>query len=415
MTRLSNTFEFIGVLNFGKEIVKEVTFDSGWTKKQANIIINESTTNGVFVTLEGGYNKGNGKSNNIFTFGKNLFGEKGEKLEVAWEDRKQPHVLEMVADFKKIIVDLTVDEQAKEEYYKLRNEIFNLESKSEDVTTEDRKKLKELYAKVKETVPHRYEFIHGLDAVEFFGKVAEKVKGKKFRVKGDVTVSAWKGKFYTNYVPTIFELVSDETDNKLSAQLDLYFTKEAKDESLWKDNKTIHFNTYIYSYDSGHRADKVFPLQTIFNGKNRDFDTPYDAALLNIIKKYTTVQGRGVWHIPFEVSIYRGAEVIEPSIENLTASQRELIELGLRTAEDFKEKGKMFGNSVSEIRLEMPLIKNFGEGNDYSNGLVETNLTLEDLIYTPPAPKEAKSSDQSSSTPPPKNKPLEINLDDLPF
>ena len=413
MARFQNTFEFIGNLGFGKEVVKETVFESGWARKQANIVINESSTNGAFVTLEGGYNKDNGKSNTIFTFSKNSFGEKGSKIEVAWADRKESFIRDTVADFKKVVVDLTVDPEAKDAYFKLRNEIYNLETKTENVTSEDRLKVKELYKKVRETVPHRYEFIHPLDAVEFFGTVAEKVKGKKFRVKGEVTISHWKEKFYVHYVPTLFELVPDETENKLSAQLDLYFTKHAADKSMFEENKIINYNMYIQSYDSGHKAEKFFPIRTVFNGNKYDTESSKYEARLRFVEKYTSVSGKYVHHIPFEVEVYRGAEEVQVSMDTLTPEQREFVEAGIAEVEDFQTKGSTFGASVNEIRLSLPLLKDFGEGNDFTRGVVETTFTDEDLIYYPADTKGAKTNKPSSESEGKKSP--EIDLDDLPF
>lgn len=414
MARLQNTFEFIGNLNFGKEIVKETVFDSGWAKKQLSVLINETKSNGVFLSVEGGYNKTNSKPNSVMSFSKKLFGEKGGKIDVPWEERNEPYILDSIADYKKTIVDLTVDQDAKEEFYKLRNEIFNLETKEDNVTFEDREKLKELYAKARETMPYRYEFVHGLDVVDFFDKAAEKLKGKKFRVKGTVEVSHWKGKFYTNYIPSLFELVDDETPNKLTAQLDLYFTKNVADESMYKSDSLITYNTYIQSYDSSHKGDKFFPFKTVYNGKNYDMENPAHAAHLNLIREYTTVKGKYVWHMPFEVKIIRGAEVVELTLDSLTSRQRTMVELGFNKIEDFREKGQMFGDSIHEVRLRIPVVKNLGDGNNFSNGMLETAFVEEDLFYTPAPPKNETSTNKTDNSDTP-NKPKTINFDELPF
>lgn len=415
MAKLQNTFEFVGNLKFGKEPIKETVFDSGWAKKEVSVAINESKANGVFLNVEGGYHKNNGKMNKVYSFSKGIFGERGNKMEISWDSRKDPSIINSVADFSKTVIDLTTEEEAKKKYYDLRGEIWKLESNDEP-TQENREELQSLYEKVKEVVPHRYEFIHGVDVVEFFEEFSDKLNDKKFRVRGNVEISHWKGKFYINYKPISFELVNDDIPNKLSADLDLYFTKDAMDKSLLKSDKVVTFNTHILSYDSSHRKEVFFPLETVLNLNNYDLENNQaHKTHYNLIEKYMTVKGKGVHRLPFAVKIVRGSEIEEFTENDLTEDQKSLVEIGFAKLEDFKPKGGKFGESVNEVRLTFPKIKELGQDLNFTDGAALTDYEEDDLEYvavergtkTSDIPKDVVNKDDSN--------PFDISDDDLPF
>lgn len=416
MAKLQNTFEFVGNLKFGKDAVKETVFDSGWAKKEASLAINESKANGVFLNVEGGYNKGNGKPNKVYSFSKGIFGEKGGKMEIPWDERLNKNIINSVADFSKTVIDLTVDEEVKKKYFELRGEIWKLES-NDNPEQEDRDKLLELYDKVRELAPHRYEFIHGVDVVDFFEKFSEKLKDKKFRVKGNVEVSHWKGKFYVNYKPSFFELVGEDVPNRLSADLDLYFTKDVMDKSLLKSDKVITFNTHVLSYDGTHKKNVFFPLETVMNLSNYDLENNNSHKThYNLIEKYMTVKGKGVYQLPYSVKIVRGSEIEEFTEADLTEDQKALVDIGMATMNDFKPKGFKFGDSLNETRLVFPNIKDLGTDLDFTNGAILTDYEEDDLDYVAvdrgtkvaDIPKDTSSKSDGSD-------PFGISADDLPF
>lgn len=414
MVKLNNTFEFVGTLQFMKEPTKVTEFDSGWTKKEAKVMINESKANGVFLALEGGYYKSKGQPDKVFSFTKGLFGEKGSKLELTWDDRNNQSIINTVADFSKTVIDLTTDTEVKEKYAQLRKDIWKIES-NENATDEDKAKLSQLYAEVKETVPHRYEFLHELDVVNFLEKHNEKLNGKKFKVKGDLKVSHWNGKFYTNYVPSHFELADDDEPTKLTLDLDLYFDKDVTDKTLFKTEKVMTFNTYILSYDSAHKKDVFFPLQTVLNVSAYDPEDTKHNAHINIVDKYFTVKGKKVFQLPYSAKVISGSEVKEFSEADLTEDQKVLIDIGMATINDFKPKGLTFGDNLNEIRLLFPKIKDLGEGANFTAGAIETDFEVTELQYeqlerntTVKDVKEEKNETVESN-------PFDIDESDLPF
>lgn len=407
MARLSNTFDFVGTLRFGKSPVDVRESDSGWVQKKLKASINETNNNGVFINLEGGFSKS--KPNKVFTFTKGIFGEKGGMLEVAWDNRFDESTLNSVSDFKKVVIDLTEDAEVKSKFWDLRKEINKLEQE-ENPTQETRDKLAKLYKEIKENSPDRHEFLHPVDAVEFLEKNAEALKGKRFRTRGSVDISYWNEKFYTNYNVQSMELVlNEEVPNKLAATLDLYYTKDAIDKSSWKEEKKLYFDTYIVCYDRGHKADKLFPYQTVFNGENFDFENnPKHKAYLDFLGKLFTVKGKTVNHIPFNAKVINGAEQVEFSEENLTDEQKMLIDAGLASIDDYKTTA--YGDRVTETRLELPILKDLEDKGNFSSGAAESNFEVDELDYTP-----AENTYTKPATEVKESETVEIDLDSLPF
>ncbi|WP_025909312.1 hypothetical protein [Priestia flexa] len=410
MTRLYNTFEFVGNISIPKNadrFHKVQEFNSGWTKHTINFAVQESKTNSVFVQLEGGYSQS--KPNKVHSFGKGTENVKGTKLEIPWEDRLKPETVDMVADFKKIVVDYTTDEEVKEKINQLRYEIRTLEYKDE-LTDEEKIKVAELKKQLKEVETDRNEFIHEYDAIQFLSETLEKHKDKKFRITGSVTYSAWKGKFYRNFVPELIELVSSEEPNKLHATVDIFFTDDSLDETDLQTEKKIYIDGYVLSYDSQVKKDQFFPQQFVINAQKLDFENEAHVKRLDFFKKTFKDNGEGVYHLQWLVNIFRGADQVDFTEEDLTEGQKEAIALGLNKLEDFKPKGGMLGETKEENRLVKPILKEFDKNNDFREGAAESTYDVEDLEYVAAIQKEQPKKEET------KEETLEaeeVELDDM--
>lgn len=382
MARLYNTFEFIGNIQIPKDqnrFHNVKTSDSGWEGHRLNFSIQESNTNSVFLELYGGFFKS--KKNVVKTMGKSLGNEKSSMLEIPWDDRLHKETIDMVADFRKVVVDYTTDFELKEELRQLRYEIFNLE-RQDSLTENDKETLAKLKNKLEEKDQSRYEFIHNYDAINYLSGTLNEYKNFKFRVTGNVEVNHHNGKFYRKFNPTLFEIVSNDTPAKLRATMDIFFTKDALDETDFKDEKKIYVNGYIQSYDGNAKKDVFFPQQFIINATKVDFENEKHVGRFNFLKNKFNVKGKGVYHLQWEVNIFRGAESIEFTIDDLTADQREAVEFGFNKLDDFKPKGGLLGSNIEENRLVKPILKKLNESNDFTEGAVETSYEPEELEYT---------------------------------
>lgn len=400
MARMYNNFEFIGELGLPKaEKLHQINESaSGWVGHRLNFAVNESKTNGVYVEMYGGYNKA--KANKVFAFSKGTENVKGSKLEIAWDDRLSEDSLNVVADFKKIVVDFTTDPEVKKKIYSLRGDIRQIEYKDEETVTDaDRTKLIELRKQLKEIAVDRHEFIHEYDAVVFLAENLDSVKLHKFKVSGSVEYQQYQGNTYRKFKPNHLEIVDAEEKNKLRATLDLFFTKDVMDDKDFAKDKLISLDTYAIGYDSTTKKDQFFSQPVVINAAKLDLENETHMKRLEFLKKQFDVKKGKVNHLAWEVSVFRGADTVEFTEKDLTAEQKEMIELGLTTLDDLKPKGGTLGETVEENRLVKPLYKEFDQENDFRTGAIETDIKEEDLVYVPSVPEEKKEQQKDEKVP----------------
>jgi hypothetical protein len=398
MSRLYNTFEFIGAVQIPKN--KEKFLDvresaSGWVGHRLNFGVQQSKTNSVFVEMYGGYSKS--KQNKVYSFSKGTENEKGTKLEIPWDDRLKDETVNMVADFKKIVIDLETDPEVKEKVGQLRYEIRSLEYK-DTLTDEERQKLTDLNKELKEVGVNRKEFIHEYDAVIYLSENLESVKDHKLRLTGSVENNYHNGKFYRKFKPELIEIAEADAIPKLRAYMDVFFTKDAIDEADFKEEKKVYVNGHVLCYDSKEKKDMFFPQLFVLNAQKVDFENEMHVKRFNFLKNKFDVKGKGVYHLQWEVSIFRGADKVEFTYEDLTQDQKESVDFGLNKVEDFEPKGGMLGENTEETRLIKPILQQVNDKNDFREGAVESTYELEDLDYVPT---------QQANTPPPANKPAD--------
>ena len=411
MSRLYNTFDFVGNIQLPKSKDKfhqSSVSVSGWERHVLNFAVQETKTNSVYVEMQGGFSQS--KVNKVLSFGKGTENEKGAKLEIPWADRLKPETIDMVADFKKIVVDFETDQKVKEEVGKLRYEIRSLEYK-DNLTDEEQTKLTQLKSELQEKAVHRKEFIHEYDAIIYLSSVLEDYKDHKFHITGSIELNEWKGKFYRKFKPEFIEIVPNDTPNKLRATVDIFFTKDALDEKDFKEEKKIYVDGYVLGYDNKAKKDVFFPQQFIFNAQKVNFEDERHVSRFNYLKNQFSVKGKGVFHLQWEISIFRGADRVEFTLADLTQKQREAVEFGFNKLEDFAPKGGMLGETVEENRLVKPMLLEVNQHNDFREGAVETTYEVDDLIYVavevnnqPPEKTEDKKEEPKQD---------DLKLDDL--
>lgn len=406
LVKAYNTFDFIGELGIPKTDDKfhEVKDNGkGWIGHRINFGIKESKMNSQFVELYGGYREG--EANKVFAFSKGTKDQKGSKLEIAWDDRIKESTLEMVAGFSKIVIDLETDFEKKQEYQKLAYEIRNAEY--EGVSTDaDREQLNQNKAKFKELATNRHEFISEYDAVIF---LAENLKGlteHKFRVRGSVRLNEWKGKFYRKFNPETIEIVPSDYDNQLKANLSIFFQDGALDDSDFKEDKKIYVDGFLSDYDRSSKADRLFPQSFVINAEKLDMENKQHTDILEFLKSQFKTKSKNLHYLAWDVNMYSGAEAVELSVEDLTDSQKRMVNIGLAKLEDFAPKGGAFGPNVDELRLVKPLMKGiFNEGavdlelkdDEVADLVVQStaDVSLEDVVKK----EESSPTDEPAEEP----------------
>lgn len=368
MARHYNSFEFIGNISFNKDenkVLETIKHDSGWQTKRLGVGVKATATNGVFLKADALYNPT--ETNTIFTMGKD-----GSKLEVPFKDRNKQVSLDMVADFKKLVVDLETDFEKKSERIKLKYKIINIENR-EEKTEDDLKKLEDYKKEYIEKSDNLHEFISEYDFILFVKESAELLKQHKVRVTGNLEMSLWKEKYYVSYIPKHIEFAEDNVENKLQALVDVYFDKNAIDDTLLKTDNKLIVNGYLISYDNSAKADRFYPKKFIINGVN--FEDEEQVQMFELVKSFVTTDKNTVHHMLWNVNVYKGAEVKEFTYENLTPTQKQFVDMGLATIDDYRPKGGFLGGNIEEFKLFMPELK-----DDYKDGILNTEMTEEEFI-----------------------------------
>lgn len=368
MSKIYSEFEFIGNIAIPKEekFIEIKDNGKGWIGHRTTFAVKETPLNSAFVELYGGYKTdGTGV---VYTFGKGSKDEKGQKLEIAWGDRLKPEVIDMVADFKKIVVDFETDADVKKEYYELLFKIRNIENR-ENLTDEDQAKLVDYKSQLKEKSVNRHEFISEYDAVLFITNNLPKYKDYKFRIKGSVDFNEWKGKIYRKFNPNYIEIVPEDRENKTRMIVDIFFNKDSIDEADFEEEKKIYLNGYVQSYTRDVKADRYYPQTFVLNASKINMDDEQQVGYLELIKGFMKADGNTYLHLPWDVNVFRGAESLEFGYDDLTDQQKTLVQYGVKNVSDFAPKGGVFGANIEELRLVAPRLN-----DDFKDGALDTEL-----------------------------------------
>ena len=377
-----NTFSFIGEATVPREsdkLTQGTKFDSGWAKLSMKLGVKESQSNSQYVTLDAML-----PPTDTYEMAKPHKDGEGKKIKFQYKDRNSSAVIDNVSNFAMLVVDFETDFEKKAERIQLQMKIRNLLQR-ETLSDEDNEKLAEYKKKVEELSDNIHTFVNEVDVINFLVKNIETIKQNKIKITGNVDKSTSKGKYYTNYKFNRFEFVPQDTKNELKVSCDLYFDKDAVDETDFKTEKKIILNTYVKSYDGTVKEDRYYPQQIIIDASKVDLENPKHVAKLDFTKDTFKVKGKNVYHIPAELKVLNGSTMVEFTIDMLEPRHRLQVELGSKKLEDYKPKGGyVIGDKVSEIRFVNII------DNDYPDGAEDTEISVkefEDLIATSSADK----------------------------
>lgn len=301
-----------------------------------------------------------------------------EKMDVDWADRFDEEIVSQVASYRKYIVDLGEDHGGRQEFITVYDMIKHLQ----------------------EHLPN-YEgrvVVTGQFTRDWYAK--KKMYFSKFRIQN------------------VFA-APEERKSRLMITADLFYNKNSFDDSDFNENKKITLDCYIEQYINKDEGRKYVPIQVVFSGAKYDMENERHKKLLNYKMKYIkpteiTVDGKTVKlkptqmvHIPWEMVLLRGAEEADFDESMLTDAQKEQIELGIKTLDDFKPKGNIYGDRIDEFRLFDPKLD-----GDFADGLLEADDKgdeFEEKIYQPPQDetldeaknnsKKGKKSDEEDEPP----------------
>lgn len=292
-----------------------------------------------------------------------------EKMDVDWDDRFDEDIIEKVANYRKYIVDLGDEHGGRQEFITAYDMIEHL-----------REHLPNYDGRV---------VVTGQFTRDWYAK--KKTYFSKFRIQN------------------VFA-APEERKNRLLLTMDLFYNKNSLDDSDFDENKKMTLDCYIEQYINKDEGRKYVPIQVVFSGAKYDLENEKHKKLFDYKMKYIKVKNKNMVHIPWEIVLLRGAEEAEFDESMLTDSQREQIELGIKSVDDFRPKGNIYGDRIDEFRLFEPKLE-----GDYADGVLECDDTadeFEEKIFIPAADETMEEAKKNSKSAKSKSKKDEDDDDD---
>lgn len=394
---MTNNFTMIGSLSAITDSDKlkgfEVkTFDSGWANRTARVNL-VSGTNRFMLTSQGGiFAEGNkpkpGYKFNGFTEGsedENGNKIKGEMIEIPFADRAKKEWIDKVAPWNHYVIDTEVEGRRD----KLKKLVEGFKDGTVDQSLADELGVKDLadaQTKLKESEAKHKVFLHEWDFAKAVSELA-KTSGKElYYITGDVDIqfNMDKSEAYRSYKVRRILRAKEDAEPRANVSLDFYFTKDAIDKSDWDEAKTARINGYIRFRFNDKKRDIKGTFATEANFKlDGSKDEAAEKMALGFIKKLEKDfdDERPVHRIGIKVDAIDGAQKEELKYEDLTDDQKEDIECGLATLEDFqREAGSVYGERIRDYIFNTIINK--------TEGVQTTDLTMDDLL-----PPHAKATD----------------------
>ena len=239
------------------------------------------------------------------------------------------------------------------------------------------------------------EFITEWDMIEYLKDVLPSFEGNII-VRGRYTRTPAKPDskipFYDHYEIRTVAKASDKAIPQHKVTMELYYDKNSVDTSDYKTDKIFHFSGLTPTYIRSESETMLTPIEMNFNVGAYNADDEKQKRQLNVILKHLQPKGKGYYHAKWDVMVINGAEEVPFSIDSLTDEQREFVDCGLRTLEEYKRSynGTLYGERKREMRLFMPNLS----GSNFENGMVQADYTtreIEDMTFIPKADESLES------------------------
>ena len=283
------------------------------------------------------------------------------KIEVDWADREDEDVVKNIANFKKHVVKIDDD---------------------------------------------RKEFIADYDFVQYLAKISDELKGKRVTVTGQTQANIYNGKISQRFqIQNIYE-AGEDSKNQLRISSEYFFNKNCFDFADWESEHKIIVNGYISAYINKDVQNKYIPLSTTLDCSKIDWENEKHVNLVKYKLKMLgcdLVDGKpkcklkcnNFYKMAAVFAYQNGAEEVEFTEDMLTDTQKELLELGVKTLEDFKPAGSTYGE-----RVQLYKIVDFDVRGNYEDGFVDTEMSeseFEDEIFVPEVEETLDDLDKKAS------------------
>lgn len=342
-----NRFTAIGSISFNKESSKYPYLTVGKTKKgqdykSLNLNVAAEKNNRVNASIFGMV------SDTIKATDKD-----GNRVEVAWSDRKDEGVLDTLASYCMTTVNLSGDWD------------------------------------------DRLSFLSPYDAIDYINEHKDEMDGKTLAVSGRIRKDVYNGNIRDRFEIQSIYVPNDDARNGIKLTIEFFWKKDGVDVSEFEKEKKIYFDGYVESYVDG--KNQYIPQRILFDCSKIDFNNEkhmqaftFRLASMNLAYENGKVVNKArsgkTYAQQIEISYFNGATEVEFDESQLTAYQKQMVDMGLKKLSDFRPAGQAFGDRVTLYK-----IVNFTAHGNYSEGCIEWDGEgeFEDHIYVAPVEEES--------------------------
>ena len=275
----------------------------------------------------------------------NTLDTNNSKTEINWDDRLDEDVVKDVANFKKTIIK-----------------------------NGDEKK----------------EFISSYDGVKYIAEHIDELKNKRVVVTGQRKKNVYNGKISDRFEFSSIRVIDEdeEVNNRLTVNMEVLFDKDSIDTANWKDEHKLFLNGWTEEYMSDVKENRYVPQQIVFDCSKVNWENEKHVNQVKFRLKMfgcelvdgkvvVKLKSKKIYSVGVITTFVNGQEKLEFDESMLTDVQKEALELGLKTLDDFRPSGSIFGNRVVVYKLRDFDLRKDGK---YENGYIEEeDLTLDDF------------------------------------
>lgn len=321
MARKTITFAFCGspvIPNRGLTMEGKTKTENDWSRLTLGIKAGTST---VFASLYGVVH------DTIRTMSTD-----NKPIEFAWDDRKDPDVVEHVAGYRKFRTNLGSEETLS--------------------------------------------FVTEYDLIQYLQDVLPDYSGD-IVVRGTLGLRYDnKGRLRQEYNISSVWAATEKDVPGLTARADLYFASKALDKNAVDGTHRMYLDSYVMQYVNKEEGTKFFSFPVVLLADNADENVKKKLAynLTCIEHSKSTMQ-----HMLFDLQIVDGADELPFDESQLTPMQKQQIELGMKKLDDFRPSGSIRGQRIKEVRIIAPYCR-----DEFADGMVDSgikNSEFEGMIY----------------------------------
>ena len=210
--------------------------------------------------------------------------------------------------------------------------------------------------------------------------------------------------------------VTDERKHQFKVMGEFFWNSDGVDIADWKDEKKIILNGYSKEWMDKNHPNAYVPMQLTFDASKLNFDNENHLKLLQFKLSQIGLEydngkiknnlKKNTYFVQSVICSYiNGNEKVEFDESQLTDNQRMAIELGLKTINDFRPAGSIYGDRITILKLT-----DFDIRGNYSDGYVKVDekpSEFEENIYASANDETIEDFEKKM------NKPTSSNDDDI--